>query len=142
MTDKTFDKLVGKKVINKKTKEIATVEFYAQKPNIGLSNGIGFCVDSPISKEWEEYKEENVEEFTCKVIETDKKRKERFALINRKNYEIIKNHNDFIPASDLFYIRTILRDKEVGFIIQKDWKLRLILEEIPDLEAIEKELGL
>ena len=68
MTEKTFEELVGKKVINKITKKIAKVEYYAGEPSVGLDNGIGFCINSLVSKEWEEYKE-GAEEYKEGALE-------------------------------------------------------------------------
>ncbi len=50
-----FEKLVGKKMKNKITGEVAYVNSYADKPSVLLSNGVGFCVDSPRSQQWEIY---------------------------------------------------------------------------------------
>lgn len=73
---------------------------------------------------------EKTEEFDCRIIETDFKRKERFAEISRENWEKIKNHNNFVSVADLWYINNVPREKELGFIIQSEgWKLRIIAEE-------------
>lgn len=53
-----WEKLVSKKVINKTTKEIVTVKSYAGSPSVSLSNGIGFCVGSPVENEYEVYDED------------------------------------------------------------------------------------
>lgn len=48
-----WEELVGKKVKNKITGEVILVESYSESPSVQLDNGIGFCVGSPVSKEYE-----------------------------------------------------------------------------------------
>ncbi len=69
-----FEENLGKKVKNKHTGEIRTVLSYGDGPHATLADAegnredwIGFMVGSPVSLEWEEYKEEdNLEKIPVK----------------------------------------------------------------------------
>ncbi len=49
---------VGKRVRNIRTGAVATVISFSEEPSTTLSNGIGFCIDSPISRDWVDDEEE------------------------------------------------------------------------------------
>jgi len=48
-----FEEAVGKKIRNKKTGERSIVNGYADRPSVHLTNGMSFCVESPVADEWE-----------------------------------------------------------------------------------------
>ena len=48
-----FEDNVGKKVKNKETGQVTTIQSYADRPSVQLDNGIGFCVGSKVAGDWE-----------------------------------------------------------------------------------------
>ena len=162
MTNKTFEELDSEQRINAKLKwsnenimktfrnkntgETATFTARSDTPSVslvGTSGDYHFCIGSLNDDEWEAMKVRNKtkEEFECDIIETDMKRKERFASIEKSDWEDIKNHSRIISVAKISYIGIVPREGEVGFIEQTEgWKLRLILkdsfeEQFPSLKG-------
>ena len=86
-----FEKSVGIEVINTKTGEKAMVISYAATPSVRLSNGVGFAVGSPISKEWKEFIE--------------------IPIIPKKNASVLEISNPELSFDELF---TELKDKKIS----------------------------
>lgn len=79
MKEVDWNKHLGEKVIDKNTGEIRTISVFSKNPSVTLfdeksnrDNWIGFAVGSPISKNWELYKEPTTSgEFTYGDLQGD-----------------------------------------------------------------------
>lgn len=129
MTEKTFEKPKANMLVDR---EIQTDE-NGNSREIGADFGKGKDKQIINGKEITEFnfpKKEDADAFDCEIIETDSKRKERFAKISRENWDKIKDHPLLISASSTFFMEIVLREGELGAIKQSEgWLLRIIADD-------------
>ena len=100
-----WEKLVGEKVRNKKTGEVAKVQSYASKPSVIFKDKRSFCVGSPFADKWEVFEDDKQwnladEEFEIPIpntypIMTDKYTKEN---VKKCRDLILKDVHDSIQG--------------------------------------------